>query len=313
MLSLLIPSTALVLPQRSLTTSCVTHRASTVMMPPPLNPTTAGFPLSPAGKAIVVELYLDLICPFSSKMYKVVYDEVLREFGDQVSFVLHQVPQPWHPQGTYVHELALAVQQVEPQLYPAVCRQLYAAYDAGKFTDEDTWYKSRAGVYEEILDVAASAGAERSLYPALLTNTGSGTPMTQALKWAVKYHRARSVHVRPRVGQGSVRHTRPPGHHHQWHWNQAPSAGSSLGQPQPISRRMLGPAGRRTTLLFPHRSRPRSSSTGLRPASSRAAGLRTSGRPSSLRWALTTGRDRSSLKPSWKAFLLLFALGLHGG
>merc|ERR1719393_478314 len=131
----------------TLSPSSVPHRAAVKLMPPPLNPVAAGHPLSPPGKPVVIELFLDLICPFSSKMYKTVYDEVLPVFGQQISFVIHQVPQPWHPQGTYVHEVALAVQQVEPQLY--------AAYDAGKFTDEDTWYKSRAGVYEEILDVAA--------------------------------------------------------------------------------------------------------------------------------------------------------------
>ena len=64
-------------------------------MPPPLPPSHCGTPLSPKGKDIVVELFLDLVCPFSSKMYKVVFDEVLAAFGDKVSFVVHQV---WHTQ-----------------------------------------------------------------------------------------------------------------------------------------------------------------------------------------------------------------------
>ena len=60
-------------------------------MPPPLPPSHCGTPLSPKGKDIVVELFLDLVCPFSSKMYKVVFDEVLAAFGDKVTFVVHQV------------------------------------------------------------------------------------------------------------------------------------------------------------------------------------------------------------------------------
>jgi len=71
-------------------------------------------------------------------------------FGQQISFVIHQVPQPWHPQGTYVHEVALAVKQVQPDLYPAVCRALFAAYDSGKFTDADTWHKSRAQAFDRV-------------------------------------------------------------------------------------------------------------------------------------------------------------------
>ena len=198
-----LPASLVALPQRSLVPERVPHRTRTIkLMPPPLSPTTAGFPLSEPGKPVVIELYLDLICPFSAKMYTVLHDTVIPHFGDRVSFVVHQVPQPWHPQGSYVHEVALAVKQVEPQLYPAVCRALFTAYDAyGKFTDDDTWDKSRAQVYEELLDVIASAGARRDLYPPLLSNTGGsgGTPMTQALKWAVKYHRVRSVHVTPTV------------------------------------------------------------------------------------------------------------------
>ena len=54
-------------------------------------------------------------------------------------------------------------------------------------------------MYSELLDIAASAGADRSRYPSLLVDIGCGTPMTQPLKWAVKYHRARSVHVTPTV------------------------------------------------------------------------------------------------------------------
>ena len=134
-------------PHHTLSPSHVPHRAAVKLMPPPLNPIAAGHPLSPPGKPVVIELFLDLICPFSSNMYKTVYDEVLPAFGQQISFVIHQVPQPWHPQGTYVHEVALAVKQVQPGLYPAVCRALFAAYDSGKFTDADTWNKSRAQVF----------------------------------------------------------------------------------------------------------------------------------------------------------------------
>ena len=60
----------------TLAPSSVAHRAAVKLMPPPLNPVAAGHPLSPPGKPVVIELFLDLICPFSSKMYKTVYDEV---------------------------------------------------------------------------------------------------------------------------------------------------------------------------------------------------------------------------------------------
>ena len=46
-------------------------------------------------------------------------------------------------------------------------------------------------MYEELLDVAAATGAPRAAVAALLTDTGSGSGMTQSLKWAVKFHRVR--------------------------------------------------------------------------------------------------------------------------
>lgn len=99
-------------------------------------------------------------------MYKAVYDGVLASAGSKVSFILHQVPQPWHPQGSFVHEAALAVKEVQPDAYPAYVRAIFGAYDTGKFQDTDTWTKSRAQIYEELLDILPD-GVDRAvkLYP----------------------------------------------------------------------------------------------------------------------------------------------------
>ena len=75
-LVLVAPLTLVPSHPHTLSPSSVPHRAAVKLMPPPLNPVAAGHPLSPPGKPVVIELFLDLICPFSSKMYKTVYDEV---------------------------------------------------------------------------------------------------------------------------------------------------------------------------------------------------------------------------------------------
>ena len=108
---------------------------------------------------IRVELYLDLICPFSRKMWAAVVEGKLNEkAGDKVCFIVNQVPQPWHPQGTYVHEAALAVKQAAPDKYFAFCTAVYAAFDAGRFKDDTTWDLSRAQIYEELLVIASANG-----------------------------------------------------------------------------------------------------------------------------------------------------------
>ena len=171
-------------------------------MGPPLPPVAAGYALSKPAP-IKVELFLDLVCPFSRKMWGVITSAVLAKYGGPCEFRVHQVPQPWHPAGAWVHEAALAVQQVAPDKYVPFVDSVYAEFDKGRFKDDDTWSKTRPQVYDELLDLAASAGAERSAVAAVLApNPGggnAGTGATQALKWAVKFHRCRGVHVTPTV------------------------------------------------------------------------------------------------------------------
>jgi len=176
-------------------------------MGPPLPSVQSGFLLTSAvaRPAIQVEMFLDLICPFSCKMWKAVYKDVLPKCGDKVGFVINQVPQPWHPQGTYVHEAALAVKDVAPSAYPAYVDAIYTAYSNGRFKDAACWDMTRQQIYEELLAlipvtpecsaVDASAVAERLA----AKPENAGTAMTQHIKWAVKYHRCRGVHVTPTV------------------------------------------------------------------------------------------------------------------
>jgi len=173
-------------------------------MPPALPPTPLGYNLSPAGSPVVVEMFLDLICPFSSKMFQTVQDGVVAEFGDSVTFVIHQVPQPWHPQGSWVHEAALAVKAACPEQYPAFVAEIYKNFDGGAFKDDATWDKNRSQVYEQLLILAEKidgldVGKVRAMLQMKPDGGNAGNAVTQSMKWACKFHRARSVHVTPTV------------------------------------------------------------------------------------------------------------------
>jgi protein-disulfide isomerase len=171
---------------------------------PPLPPTQTGAVLGDPGAPIRVEMYLDLICPFSRKMWASTVEAKLNEkVGDKVCFIFNQVIQPWHPQGTCVHEAALAVKQCAPDKFFAYCTALFTALDNGRFKDDTTWDLSRAQIYEELLVIAAATGVDRAAVEALLARSpeagNSGNQMTQMIKWVVKYHRCRGVHVTPTV------------------------------------------------------------------------------------------------------------------
>jgi hypothetical protein len=145
-------------------------------------------------------------------MFIALYDsDIFKEYEGKVSFVMQNTPQPWHPQGVYLHEVALAVKVHQPELFAKVVRAIYEAFafGKGKFTDADTYDKSRAQIYEEALDVAASAGADRALIaekvklltlkPAPGVEVQATTSCTQDIKWAVKRQRKMGVHVTPTV------------------------------------------------------------------------------------------------------------------
>eukprot|EP00966_Prymnesium_polylepis_P229943 5320676-Prymnesium_polylepis.1 len=131
-------------------------------------------------------------------MFAAVFDSG-KVFGQHpnVTFVIQQVVQPWHPQGSYVHEAALAVKHLAPDKYLAFCSALYKAFDEGKFKDADTWDKSRSQIYADLVALAESVGAA-GIDKCLAMNAESQecNQMTQHLKWACA---ARSPHDRTRT------------------------------------------------------------------------------------------------------------------
>ena len=175
-------------------------------MPPPLPPKPLGTYLTgyPSTEpTIEVHCYLDLVCPFSCKMFKMLYEQVVPAIkadpkkATAIAIKIHHVVQPWHPTSALVHEAALAVKKVDTtegylEYVSWACKN-YA--ENGKFTDEDTWSKSREQIYEDLLAGSSKASEAK----ALLSLNGHGNEVTQDIKWACKHHRAMGVHVTPTV------------------------------------------------------------------------------------------------------------------
>jgi protein-disulfide isomerase len=179
-------------------------RSTYLEMGPPLPPSQCGTIISVAGKSapILIECYLDLICPYSSKMYGTLYKGVLPKLDGDIIVVIHQVIQPWHPQGTAVHEAALAVKQVCPEAYTTYLNAVYTAFDKGEYNDDKTWDKSRLQIYDDLLALVPSnvdAAKVKSLLMPTGTGGNEGNAMLQEIKWAVKTHRTRGVHITPTV------------------------------------------------------------------------------------------------------------------
>eukprot|EP00511_Aplanochytrium_stocchinoi_P007901 CAMPEP_0204847044 /NCGR_PEP_ID=MMETSP1347-20130617/2444_1 /ASSEMBLY_ACC=CAM_ASM_000690 /TAXON_ID=215587 /ORGANISM="Aplanochytrium stocchinoi, Strain GSBS06" /LENGTH=204 /DNA_ID=CAMNT_0051987847 /DNA_START=28 /DNA_END=639 /DNA_ORIENTATION=- len=158
--------------------------------------------------SVQIELFLDYVCPFSSKMFLTLEKIWPKLTSDKdASFVFHQIPQTWHPQGSYCHEAALVVRELGTvSQYFDFSKLLFT--DQKKYFDDATWNKSRAQIYDELSALAEKVGIEKedflcNLRPnKSLKDTGFlnyGNAITNELKFAVKFHRKRGVHVSPTV------------------------------------------------------------------------------------------------------------------
>ncbi|CAJ1930917.1 unnamed protein product [Cylindrotheca closterium] len=172
-------------------------------MGPPLPPESCGTTLTKtAPQKIQIECFVDLICPFSAKLFNTLYDKVIPSLDEDITVTIHQVVQPWHPQGTMVHEAAFAVREVSPEHYAPYVSALYAAYTGGKFKDDDVWNKTRAQIYEELLELVPEGVDKSAVKAKLMMAEGggnAGNEMTKHIKFACKFHRTRGVHVTPTV------------------------------------------------------------------------------------------------------------------
>ncbi|GAA5965495.1 hypothetical protein JCM3765_003306 [Sporobolomyces pararoseus] len=169
--------------------------------------------------AHTLELFLDLVCPFSKKQltgvrkYLIPLIENDEEVRQNLSIVIAQVPQPWHASSTLVHEAALGISKTLVEGGKSFSDQdavkgwqkfFFELMDKQEeYFDEPTADESPAATRGRLADLAASTipDLDRS---ALLRNisTGkgnSGSNATDLLKLQVKYHRFRGVHVTPTV------------------------------------------------------------------------------------------------------------------
>jgi len=188
-------------------------------MPPPLPPKPLGTyllgdPKTDPPPVVEVACYLDLVCPFSGKMFRTLYEDILmgKFWKDErirkfISIKIHHVVQPWHPSSALVHEAALAVKKVVDksrylEYISWVCKEFKG--EERKFSDADTWNKTRKEIYEELIPSSLFPNENRETILELLIPpegfTGnSGNGVTQDIKWATKHHRAMGVHVTPTV------------------------------------------------------------------------------------------------------------------
>lgn len=159
-----------------------------------------------------LELYLDYICPFSEKLFKTFYTQVLplltgnSRLAGRLQVVFRHQVQPWHPSSTLVHEAAVAVLRVDGGKFWKFSEALFA--ESRSFYDISVVSETRNQTYARLAAIAGKVGVSESEILKLLTimdkpgkdgslNVGNGT--TNDMKLLIKMARLSGVHVSPTV------------------------------------------------------------------------------------------------------------------
>lgn len=134
--------------------------------PPP--PAVTNFPKVHPGlrvgdpsSGVVCEIFVDFACPYSRKLFAALLPVVRGDssaYAHDVSFVFHNVIQPWHHQSLWLHESAYVVRMLYPECEFAYWTALFA--DAPRFYDREVYNLSRREFYDEISEFAAGVVAE---------------------------------------------------------------------------------------------------------------------------------------------------------
>ena len=158
---------------------------------------------SSSSPPIALEAYLDLVCPFSKRLYTRLTQDVLPALSGKISLTLHQTPQPWHFQSAILHEALAAVGLVKPAALPQAWDVLFAHQT--DFMDTEVQDITRKQMVDKIANLLVGNGVidDKAAYLQTLAldtsneNRNGGTAATQPLKFAVKQHRQLGIHVTP--------------------------------------------------------------------------------------------------------------------
>ncbi|KAK5953077.1 hypothetical protein OHC33_005645 [Knufia fluminis] len=178
----------------------------------PLHTSTPPQPGKIATVPHTLELYLDYVCPFSAKQFKVFYHDVVPIIKQNyqspgVRVIFRQQIQPWHPSSTLVHEAGAAVLNLAPENFWEFSAALFEKQE--EYFDVNVVHESRNQTYKRLAKLAAeTTGVDEKKYYELLEISDKpgpdgglniGNKVTDDVKYMTKTNRLVGVHVTPTV------------------------------------------------------------------------------------------------------------------
>lgn len=165
---------------------------------------------SPLESAVEIEVFVEFTCPFSARLWRTVFGAAdgVAWSHPEITFIVRQVPQPWHLMGAFLHEAALAARRCVGSARDTRFLQFLTTLFAQQleFFDINVQAQTPASVKARLAALATQCGIDG--VGALLAfdaerlargESEPGSGVSSDLKACVRYHRVRSVHVTPTV------------------------------------------------------------------------------------------------------------------
>ncbi|ODV89550.1 hypothetical protein CANCADRAFT_140648 [Tortispora caseinolytica NRRL Y-17796] len=157
-----------------------------------------------------MDLYLDFVCPFSAKAWKVLSTQVFPMITKDeipISVIFRHVPHPYHPTSPLTHEAAIAVALIDPTKFYDFCTVLFDHQK--EFFDEATYHESRHQTYERLADLAhTTVGVDKGKVMEKLTvnmsKPNGGNAVTADLMYFIRFHRQNALRVTPSAAFNGV-------------------------------------------------------------------------------------------------------------
>lgn len=175
----------------------------------PPKPRTNGVP----GSKHTLELFLDYCCPFSAKMYTMLFKSIIpmiREneaYSAGIELIFRQQIQPWHPSSTLMHEAALVVLTEHPDKFWDYSEALFEHQK--EYFDANVANETRNKTYERLAKLAAdTCGVDATRMIDILRvsdkpgpngSLNDGNKITNDVKVITKMNRLVGIHVTPSV------------------------------------------------------------------------------------------------------------------
>ena len=155
---------------------------------------------------LTLEVFIDYCCPFSARIFHRLTTEVIPLYNKEkpkIKLIFQQIPQPWHPQSSTMHESVCAVRHLNGINTTNQYQTLLCA-SREQYTDAICQNESRNAISARLSQLAgtiegvdAAAVLDRMVVRVTETQKNGGSDSIRVLKFYVKQHRQLGIHVSP--------------------------------------------------------------------------------------------------------------------